>query len=215
MAFPVAQITKRQKDALQVLHRHINSSGFPPSFVELKDELGISSNQSLLDLLRALEEKKCIKRSQGAARAIRILKNGFRVLGVGPLIPMVGETAGGPVLEAIEQADTWKELGQEIEQLDQVFFVRIKGDSMINVGIDNGDVVLVKESKEFTSGKIVLAETPYGTTLKRFIVQNKSPYRYLKPENPRHDIIIFTKNMRLRAIALKAFKQNGSIVDLK
>lgn len=215
MAIFNSQITKRQKDALSVLYKYIQTSGFPPSFAELKEELNVASNQSILDLLHALEEKRFIKRNEGAARAIRILKNGFSILGVKPLAPLVMETAAGPFFEAIEQADTWREIGEDVEQLDKMVFVRIRGDSMIGVDIDDGDVVLVKESKEFTSGKIVLAETLYGSTIKRFMVQNKSPYRYLKPENPNHDIMIFTKNMRLRGIALKVFKQDGRALDLK
>ncbi len=198
-----------------MLYQYIHASGFPPSFAELKEELNVSSNQSVLDLLRALEEKRFIKRNEGSARAIRILKNGFDILRVKPLAPVVMETAAGPLLETIEQADSWREIGEDVEQLDKMVFVRIRGDSMIDVGIDDGDVVLVKESKEFTSGKIVLAETLYGSTIKRFIVQNKSPYRYLKPENSNHDIMIFTKNMRLRGIALKVFKQDGRALDLK
>ncbi len=202
-------------DALNVLYTFIQSSGFPPSLAELKEELGISSNQSALDLLHALEEKLCIKRLEGAARAIRILSRGFEALGAKPLESIVGETATGPFLEAIEHAGTWHKVGEEIERLDQVIFVRVKGDSMIEAGIDDGDLVLVRESLEFNSGKVVLAETPYGTTLKRFVLQNKSPFRFLKPENSKYDIMIFTKNMRLRGIAFKILKKDGCTLDVR
>ena len=208
-------VTPRQNQALSVIHSYIQSSGFPPSLAELKQELGISSNQSALDLLHALEEKSCISRHEGAARAIRILSAGFSALGVKPLVPVVGETAAGPFLEAIEHAGTWHEVGEDVERLDQVIFVRVKGDSMVGADIEEGDLVLVRESLEFSSGKVVLAETPYGTTLKRFILQNKSPYKYLKPENPNYDILIFTKNMRMRGIAFKIFKKDGRALDVK
>ncbi len=215
MAILQTVVTPRQNQALSVIHSYIQSSGFPPSLVELKQELGISSNQSVLDLLHALEEKRCIRRHEGSARAIRILSQGFHVLGVKPLVPVVGETAAGPFLEAIEHAGTWHEVGEDIDRLEQVIFVRVKGDSMIGAGIEDGDMVLVRESIEFSSGKVVLAETPYGTTLKRFILQNKSPYKYLKPENPKHDILIFTKNIHMRGIAFKVFKQDGRALDVK
>lgn len=215
MATSQTVVTPRQKQALRAIHSSIKSSGFPPSLAELKEELGISSNQSALDLLHALEEKRCIKRHEGSARAIRILHEGFRTLGAKPLAPVVGETAAGPFLEAIEHAGTWHEVGEDVERLDQVIFVRVKGDSMIGAGIDDGDLVLVRESAEFSSGKVVLTETLYGTTLKRFICQNKSPYKYLKPENPDHDIMIFTKNMRMRGIAFKVLKKDGRALDVK
>lgn len=209
------KITKRQKQVLQILYNYINGSGFPPTLAELREEIGVSSNQAVLDILGALETKKFIKRAVGSARAIKILEDGFSELGAKPLIPIVGNSSGGTFLEAIEQADTWQEIGDEVEKLDKVYFVKVRGDSMINADIDDGDLVLVRDSKEFTSGKIVLAEHPcYGTTIKRFIYQNKSPHRYLKPENPNYDIIIFTKNVRLTGLALKVFKKNGDIINL-
>jgi repressor LexA len=208
-------VTKRQKQVLRVLYDHINGSGFPPTLAELRDEMNVVSNQGVLDILFALENKKCIKREEGSARAIKILDHGFKELGVNVLIPVVGDTSCGAFVEAIEQSGTWQVVSDEIERLEQVYFVKARGDSMIGAGIDDGDLVLIRDSKEFTSGKIVLAEHPcYGTTIKRFIYQNKSPYRYLKPENPKYEIIIFTKNVRLKAIALKVFKKSGEIINL-
>jgi len=71
------------------------------------------------------------------------------------------------------------------------------GDSMINAGIDDGDVVLVQKAKEFSSGDIVLAYDSGEATIKRFVSEDKPPYVYLKPENPKYENILFTDEMRL------------------
>lgn len=199
---------------MQILYNYINGSGFPPTLADLREELKVSSNQSVLDALALLESKEMIKREEGSARAIKILEKGFKELGVNPMISVVGSTSCGSFVEAIEQSGTWQTVSDEIEQLNNVYFIKARGDSMIDAGIDDGDLVLIRDSKEFTSGKIVLVETLYGTMIKRFIAQNKSPFRFLKPENPKYDIIIFTKNMRLRSLALKVFKKSGEIVNL-
>ena len=68
---------------------------------------------------------------------------------------------------------------------------------MIKAGIEDGDLILFEKTKEFSSGDIVLAQTPDGTTVKRFISQDKSPYTYLKPENPEYKIILFTDEMKM------------------
>lgn len=68
---------------------------------------------------------------------------------------------------------------------------------MINAGIDDGDKVLVQVQKEFASGDVVLADTPNGSTIKRFVSDDNPPYIYLKPENPRYEVIPFTDAMKL------------------
>ena len=69
---------------------------------------------------------------------------------------------------------------------------------MINAGINDGSIVLIKEQKEFVSGDIVLAQVGDDTTVKRFISEDKPPYLYLKPENPKYNIIFFTDQVELK-----------------
>lgn len=73
---------------------------------------------------------------------------------------------------------------------------------MINAGINNGDVVLVKKTKEFVSGEIVLARIGDEATIKRFISEDKPPYIYLKPENPKYAVIPFTHEMKLEGTVI-------------
>ncbi|UZE92932.1 MAG: repressor LexA [Candidatus Nealsonbacteria bacterium] len=191
-------ITKRQKEVLQIIYDNIKDFGFPPSFSELKEGLGISSNQSLLDFFTVLERKDLIIREEGSARGIRILKKGYKAISARPLAPIVGSTSAGEFIEAIEEIDAWIPLSKDTEIIsDNVIVTRIIGNSMIGAGIEDGDLVLFKKTNEFSSGDIVLAQTPDGTTVKRFISQDKPPYQFLKPENPKYKIILFTDEMEM------------------
>lgn len=197
-------ITKRQKEVLQIIYNNIKDSGFPPSFSELKERLNISSNQSLLDFFSALERKNLIIREQGSARGIKILKKGYKTIGARPLAPIVGTTSAGGFIEAIEEIDGWIPLSREAETIsDNVIVTRVIGDSMIKAGIEDGDLILFKKTNEFSSGDIVLVQAPDGTTIKRFISEDKPPYVYLKPENPKYKIILFTDEMKILGKMIK------------
>lgn len=192
----IKNITKRQKEVLKTIYDYIKSSGFPPTFGELKEDIGVSSNQSLLDLFHNLEQKGFIKREEGAARAIKILKRGFEILNVRPLIPIVGTTAAGSFLESIEEIGSWEILSQEVSKLsDELMIVKVNGDSMKNAGINDGDLVLIKKTSNFKLGDIVLIQCPDGTTLKRIIFEGGK--YYLKPENPQYQKIEFSEDTEI------------------
>ena len=95
-----------------------------------------------------------------------------------------------------------------LTQKQDVFTMRISDDSMINAGIDNGDMVLVEESKEFISGDIVLSYKDGETTIKRFISEDKPPYIYLKPENPKYQNILFTDTTEMKGKIISVLKNN-------
>lgn len=197
-------ITKRQKEVLRIIYDNLITAGFPPSFSELKEKLKISSNQSLLDMFSILEKKNLISRKEGSARGIKILKRGYKEISSRPLAPVVGFTSAGSFTEAIEEINAWQPLSKDVETIaDDVMVVRVMGDSMINADINDGDLILFKKTTRFISGDIVLAQTPDGTTVKRFISQKKSPCVFLKPENPKYSNILFTDEMRLVAKMIK------------
>ena len=205
----VSSITERQKELLENLYRYIISTGYPPTFEELREQLNVSSNQSVIDLLRKLENKKLIKRSESQARSITILPLGYEVLGKPPIAPFLGATSAGVPLQAIEISGEWQILSSQVAMLqDNVFLLQISGDSMINAGIDDGDKVLVKSQKEFVSGDIVLAKVGDESMVKRFISEDKPPYLYLKPENPNYEIIYFTEDVVLEGKVISVLK-NG------
>jgi repressor LexA len=189
------KITPKQKNALQVIYDSIKSSGFSPTLADLRVDLNVSSNQSVLNFLDSLEKKQLIKRKEGQARSLQILPLGYREIGKNPLIQVVGTSAAGPYIESYSNAFTeWQSVEPGIwgedsitKSKDDVFIIRVQGDSMINIGIDNDDMLLIKETGEFKSGDIVVAETADGTTIKRFIIDGGRIY--LQPENPDYETI--------------------------
>lgn len=208
-------ITKRQKELLLIIYNYIKNSGYPPSFEEMREELNVSSNQSIIDLLDKLEKHNFIRRNKFSARSIVVLSSGYEMLKKCLLVPFFGTTSAGSMMEAIEIPGEWKAISKDVSQLKgDVFILKISGDSMINAGIDDGDAVLVSAQKEFYSEDIVLAEVNGESTIKRFISENKPPFVYLKPENPKYDIILFKDGMRLVGKVISVFK-NGQWKSVK
>ena len=111
--------------------------------------------------------------------------------------------------EAIGISGDWQPLSKEISRLtEEMFMLKISGDSMINAGIDDGDAVLVQTKKEFVSGEIVYAQIGEEGTIKRFMSDDKPPYVYLKPENPKYQLIPFTHEMELKGKIISILKNN-------
>lgn len=195
-------ITLKQKKVLELIYGSIKDSGFPPTLADLRSDLGVSSNQSILNFLDALEKKGFIEREDGKARGIKIKELGFKLLNRKPLVRLVGNSSCGPFIESLNESFNWIDLpgrvlkNEKVSQAkEDLFSIKVQGDSMINAGINDGDILLVKKAKEFRSGDIVVARSDDGTTIKRFIVESKGA-SYLKPENPKYkNIPIFEETI--------------------
>lgn len=206
-------LTKRQKQLLSIIYKYIKNSGYPPSFEEMRQELNVASNQSIKDLLNKLVQIKVLKKEEGQARSLNILPLGYKLLGykllgVEAMIPYVGSTTAGLPTEMVEIKGEWLEMGQVAQFKDPIFLLKVKGDSMINAGIDDGDMVLVKSDKEFVSGDIVLAQIGDSSTIKRFMSDDKPPYVYLKPENPNYSIMPFKDDFTLIGKVVQIIKNS-------
>lgn len=192
---------------MAIIYHYIKDTGYPPTFEEMRESLGVISNQSVVDLLDKLEKKELIKKSEGLARGLAIFPLGYKVLGEPLLAPFLGGTTAGLPAEPIELSGEWQTISSEISEFkEEVFLLKISGDSMINAGIDDGDVVLVKSEKEFISGDVVLADIGGESTIKRFISDDKPPFVYLKPENPKYKIIPATDQMHLVGKVISVLK---------
>lgn len=202
------QITSRQKELLEIIYKYIKGSGYSPTLEEMRESLNVSSNQSILDLLEKLKKQGLIKREAGS-RSMAILPFGYEMLGVETLVPFLGAASGGTPIHSFEISGDWRQISSDVAKLDEnVFILKVCGDSMINAGIDDGDAVLVQTKKEFVSGEIVYAQVGDGATIKRFISDDKPPYVYLKPENPKHNILPFNDETRLEGKVISVLK-NG------
>lgn len=201
--------TKRQLELLKILYEYIRDSGYPPTFEEMREALSVSSNQSVIDLLAKLEKRLLIKRNASVARGIAILSLGYEALGKPPLVGLLGVTSAGSPLEAIEISGRWEALSPDVARLsDEVFILKVSGDSMINAGINDGDAVLVQSKKEFFTGDVVYAQIGDGSTIKRFISEDKPPYVYLKPENPKYQNILFKDDVELKGKVIGVLKND-------
>ncbi|PIX67915.1 repressor LexA [Candidatus Shapirobacteria bacterium CG_4_10_14_3_um_filter_35_13] len=189
----------RQIEMLKILYGYIRDTGYPPTFEEMRESLKVASNQSVIDLLTKLEEKKLIKRSENSARGINILPLGYEYVKEKPLVPFLGISHAEVPIDVSEIAGNWESVSSDLRLLtDEVFMVEVIGDSMINASIFDGDYALIKSAKEFSSGDIVLANIAGRSTIKRFISDDKPPYLYLKPENPNYQIILCTSEVELK-----------------
>lgn len=190
-------LTERQKQTLMFIYNSIKYSGYPPTLSELKESLSVVSNQAVLDLLKILEEKKYIRKEEGAARGLQITQKGYDALNVSTYAPMIGVTAAGPFMDTLEQHGEWKEISADLAKLsDKIALFKVKGESMIGAGLNDGDIVVVKyEIAEFKNGDIVLARSDDGTTIKRFVNTNNKVY--LAPENPKYSRIPITPDLRI------------------
>lgn len=190
-------LTERQKQTLMFIYNSIKYSGYPPTLSELKESLNVVSNQAVLDLLKILETKKYIRKEGGAARGLQLTQKGYDALNVSTYAPMVGVTAAGPFMDTLEQYGEWKEISNDLAKLsEKIGLFKVKGDSMIGAGLNDGDIVVVKhEVTEFRNGDIVLARNDDGTTIKRFVHTNNKVY--LSPENPKYSRISITPDLRL------------------
>lgn len=202
------RVTERQKELLTVIYDFLTNTGYPPTFEEMRESLKVVSNQSVADLLEKLRRRSYVKKDRGA-RSLAITHLGYEVLGRPALAPVLGTTTAGFPAEAIQIAGEWQQLSKDISRfMEEVFMLKVSGDSMINAGIEDGDAVLVQAKKEFVSGEVVYAEIGDEGTVKRFISEDKPPYVYLKPENPKYENILFTDDVLLKGKVVSILKGN-------
>jgi len=208
----VFSITPRQKDLLSLIHKYIQTSGYPPTFEEMREGLKVKSNQSVMDLLEKLTKARYLRRDEGA-RSLTVLPLGYKALGKPLLAPFIGAASAGVPIEAIPIHGQWRALPSvygNLERLqEEIFVLKVYGDSMINAGIDDGDAVLVQSKKEFVSGEVVLAQIGDSVTIKRFVSQDKPPYVFLKPENPKYEILLIKDDTELKGKIISVFKQDN------
>jgi len=207
-------LTRKQLDLLEFIHKRMQRDGVPPSFDEMKEALDLRSKSGIHRLITALEERGFIRRLAHRARAIEIVKlpealeaKGFRpvvIEGDGPPpapphgameveqahaieLPVMGRIAAGTPIEAISQVShTVAVPGSMLTGRDRHYALEVKGDSMIDAGINDGDVVVIREQSTAENGEIVVALIEgHEATLKRF--RRKGDMIALEAANPAYE----------------------------
>ncbi len=174
---PMEQLTERQRSVYEFIREKIRSRGYGPTVREIGQHFHINSPNGVMCHLTALEKKGFIEREPGMSRAIRLASEPAHLRG----LPMVGRIAAGALHEAIEQAERF-DFEAVFRNKDDLFVLRVHGDSMIDDQIADGDYVVVRRRRTAAKGQIVVALTEDGdATLKRFFPE-KNRIR-LQPAN--------------------------------
>ena len=173
-------LTKKQHELLLFLEEKIAKSGVTPSFEEMKNKVGLKSKSGIHRLISALEERGFIKKLPFKARAIEIVKlPNIRSKSLDKKddtidkhiveLPVVGRIAAGLPLEAIEAGESSLFVSKFLTKGSDSFILEIKGESMIDAGINDGDYAIIKRQSSANNGEIVVALTDENeATLKRF-----------------------------------------------
>ena len=202
------QLTDKQEKILTVIKKFIAENGYAPTIRELCNLCGLSSTATMYVHLKKLTNKRYIKQTENKFRTIELnvpneySKNNDSVVEV----PLLGKVAAGNPIEAIENPDNYFSLPKElIPQNNEVFTLEVNGESMINVGIFDGDIVIVKKQNVANNGEIVVALTDENeVTLKRFY-KEKDHIR-LQPENDFLDPIILP-NVKILGKAIGLYRK--------
>lgn len=185
-------LTPRQQQIFEYIRREVREKNYPPSVREIGEAVGLSSSSTVHAHLAKLEEKGYIRRDPTKPRAIEITNFDFPPAFVPDVarVPVVGHvTAGEPIL-AEQNIEEYFPLPKEMVHDDTVFLLRVRGDSMINAGIMDGDYVIVRQQPTAQNGEIVVAMIGDEATVKRFY-KEKSCIR-LQPENDFYEPIVTT-----------------------
>jgi repressor LexA len=215
-------LTRKQFELLRFVHERLKETGIPPSFDEMKDALDLRSKSGIHRLITALEERGFIRRLPNRARAIEVIKlpepvghglgnrRGFtpsviegdlgRVRagaddeGGRPIsIPVMGRIAAGTPIEAIQTRSHTIQVPPDLLSTGEHFALEVRGDSMIDAGILDGDTVLIRKGDDADTGDIVVALIDdEEATLKRF--RRRGASIALEPANSAHEVRILPPN---------------------
>ena len=182
-------ITEKQSEILEYIKAQILERGFPPAVREICEAVHLKSTSSVHSHLETLEKNGYIRRDPTTPRAIEILDDAFNLTRREMAqVPIVGRVAAGEPLLAEQNIEDYFPIPVERLPNNQTFLLQVKGESMINAGILNGDYILVEQTPSASNGEVVVALVEDGATVKRFFKEN-GHYR-LQPENDTMDPII-------------------------
>lgn len=184
-------LSNKQLNILKCIYDAIENQGYPPTVREIGASSGLSSTSTVHGHLERLEKAGYIIRDSSKTRAIELSKAALDVLGVSPKeIPVLGRVAAGMPILAIEEATDFYPIPPDVHyDPSELFMLEIQGESMINIGIMDGDLITVRRQPSANNGDVVIAMTAEDeVTCKTFF--RKSDHFVLRPENDSMEDII-------------------------
>ena len=208
---PPKPLTPKEKSVLHFIEEQIMSSGISPSYQEIRESFGFSSFNSVQNYLKQLREKGYISWNQNQKRSLEVLHSSETMRNdlshkfqAGPpqspllqasdevlALPFLGKVAAGIPLEHVESGETVPVLRSFVRDASKAFVLKVEGDSMIDEGILDGDLILVQSQQSAKNGDLVVATVEQESTVKRYYLR---PYPYgelkemmveLRPSNPK------------------------------
>ena len=176
------RITKKQTEILEYIKSQILNKGYPPSVRDICTAVNLKSTSSVHAHLETLEKNGYIRRDPTKPRAIEIIDDNFNLTRREVVnVPLIGQVAAGQPLLAVENITGYFPIPAEFIPKEEVFMLNVKGESMVNDGIYDGDQIIVKQQSTASNGEIVVALVDDSATVKRFYKENG--HIRLQPEN--------------------------------
>ncbi|UCB54890.1 MAG: transcriptional repressor LexA [Thiotrichales bacterium] len=192
------KLTERQRQILEFIRERVDFSGMPPTVAEITAAMGVSSTNGIRGHLQALERKGAIELVPNASRGIRLLDQALSEQ-EHPGLPIIGQVAAGSPILAQEHIEDYCRVDNNTFHPGADYLLRVKGESMREVGIYDGDLLAVHRASTADNGQIVVARIEDEVTVKR--LQLKGHMAYLHPENP--DFNVIEVNMKTQLLDIE------------
>ncbi len=198
-------LTEKQEALLNFIEQYQLENGGSPTIREMREYFGVSSDNSILKLLKALEEKGKIVKDEGH-RGIKLLSNIKERLEKGALrLPLLGTIPAGNPVASEEHIDTWMSVGEDfVLGGKQSFLLKVTGNSMINAGIHEGDIAVVCSDLVPRIGDTVVALVDGQSTIKTY--REKEGRVVLHPENPEYEDIYPENELCVQGVVTGIFR---------
>lgn len=199
------KITKKQTEILEYIKSEILNRGFPPAVREICEAVNLKSTSSVHSHLETLEKNGYIRRDPTKPRAIEIIDDNFNLVRREVVnVPIVGRVAAGEPILAVQNVESYFPIPAEFMPNAQTFMLTVKGESMINAGIFDGDQILVQQQSTARNGEMVVALVDDSATVKTYYKEDG--YYRLQPENDTMEPIIVHGELQILGKVIGVFR---------
>lgn len=193
-------LTKRQKEILEYISSYIDDNRYSPTYDEIKENFGLSALSTVHEHITELVNKGYIRRDDKSPRGISLTPKKKQYME----IPLSGLIRAGSPIEAVETVDEFVKVVREPSLKGNLYALKVEGDSMIDEGIFDGDIVIAKKQSVADNGDTIVAIIDDNeATLKKFYVENDKIR--LQPANPKYEPI-YRKNVEIRGVVVKIIR---------
>lgn len=176
------RISAKQSEILEFIKKEILNKGYPPAVRDICEAVNLKSTSSVHSHLETLEKNGYIRRDPSKPRAIEIIDDSFNLTRREVVnVPVIGRVAAGNPILAVENITNYFPIPAEFLPNEETFMLVVKGDSMVNMGIYEGDQIIVKKQSTANNNDVVVALVDDSATVKRYFKENG--YYRLQPEN--------------------------------